>query len=507
MWVALLVACTGKHALDTDTGTPAECFAATYADADGDGYGDPDAPMGCDGPVVDDSDCDDADPAVHPGAPEVCDAVDDDCDGAVDAADADVTGQIEVYPDADGDGYGAGTAVLACPGGGAVVAGDCDDADADVSPDAAEQCDGIDSDCAGDDDALLVTIEGGPTFPTIGAAIAASTAGDVIIVCAGSYSEVVTIDHDLTIRGFDPAVRLEGTGTSIVTVTGGDVVLDGLILEHGGSSSTTGGAIDAADADALDVEGCTLADNVGNRGGALVGPTNGALVVRDSTFTGNSAQLGGAMALSGGVIADCDVYDNAADTVAGIWDVRNDDPVGLLDLTGTTIHDNVATTLGGGLGFGGEVDAIGGTVTFNQALYGGGVYTSDQLGTITGMTVSGNSALGTLVTGGGFYVDSDADLTLVDCAIDGNHADGWGGGLYAADAPIRIQGGAVTRNSATTGGGLSIDGVPDVTIADVDFGTGASDNVATDVYLQAVDTSYASYGAATRATCDATGCH
>jgi hypothetical protein len=40
-------------------------------DADGDGF-------------LCDQDCDPADPAVHEGAPEVCDGVDQDCDAQVD---------------------------------------------------------------------------------------------------------------------------------------------------------------------------------------------------------------------------------------------------------------------------------------------------------------------------------------------------------------------------------------------------------------------------------------
>jgi len=56
-----------------------------YADADGDGYGDPryDART-CtsrSGYVANDRDCDDLDKAVNPAATETCDGVDDDCDG------------------------------------------------------------------------------------------------------------------------------------------------------------------------------------------------------------------------------------------------------------------------------------------------------------------------------------------------------------------------------------------------------------------------------------------
>jgi len=48
---------------------------ATTLDADNDGYGDDDCFAG--------ADCDDSDPAVHPGAAEVCDTIDNNCDGNI----------------------------------------------------------------------------------------------------------------------------------------------------------------------------------------------------------------------------------------------------------------------------------------------------------------------------------------------------------------------------------------------------------------------------------------
>ncbi len=131
-----------------------------YGDADGDGYGDPaTVTRDCDQPsntVDDGTDCDDSSADAHPGGIEACDGLDNDCDGFVDEDEA--RGASTWYLDVDGDGYGGDTAtVTACdqPSNAVDVslATDCDDGDASVNPGASETYyDGIDSDCAGDDD-------------------------------------------------------------------------------------------------------------------------------------------------------------------------------------------------------------------------------------------------------------------------------------------------------------------------------------------------------------------
>ena len=137
--------------VDDDDATDA---ATWYAETDGDGYGDAAvAANACEAPdgfVSDDTDCDDGDPAVYPGAEETCNDKDDDCDGVVDGNEA--TDVTTWYADADGDGYGDVTVTeSACDAPEGFVADDtdCDDSDSTVNPGATEILyDGVDQDCA-----------------------------------------------------------------------------------------------------------------------------------------------------------------------------------------------------------------------------------------------------------------------------------------------------------------------------------------------------------------------
>lgn len=111
--------------VDDGCGPVTNCFwdgGPLPVDEDRDGY-----PAG--------ADCNDADPAIHPGAEDLCcDMIDSDCDGATDPVGWECNCFLD--PDVDADGYPQSV--------------DCDDNNYYTHPGATELCfDGVDQDCDG----------------------------------------------------------------------------------------------------------------------------------------------------------------------------------------------------------------------------------------------------------------------------------------------------------------------------------------------------------------------
>jgi len=125
---------------DPDGATSSASVGLTVEpDADQDGWSPPE-------------DCDDNDPAINPGAVELCNQIDDDCSGDAD----DGVTFLDWYQDNDLDGYGnpVGPVLNSCEDLSPLVPDgtDCNDVDATIHPGAVEICNGKDEDCAGGPD-------------------------------------------------------------------------------------------------------------------------------------------------------------------------------------------------------------------------------------------------------------------------------------------------------------------------------------------------------------------
>ena len=441
---------------DADPSVDATTTTAWLPDADADGYGDATtAPTDrCDDPstgalayTTDDTDCDDSDAAVNPGATEICNGVDDDCDG--DASDLGlVTGVSASGATSDHSAsFGAGGS---------------------TSPN-------------------TITLSG----------------LDTVQVCPGTYYVSLNVGSDVTVQGIGGAalVVLDGGGVDDVASLDDRAALAELTVQNG--SATNGGCLTLRDDTRLD--GVTVADctATGLGGGALAVGTG--TVIQDTTFARNTAAShGGALygSAAGLTVVDSTFDDNEASHGGALYLTG----ATALDISGTTFTDNYADQDGGAL----VCDALAtttatlSTTTFDGNITGvgdGGAVFADSCSLdITDTTVQDGIASG---DGGGLAV-VDSDLTTDGLVLTGNRANGSGGGLAFDSAQFAtLDGGSCTLNTATTGGGIWMRGLSTggLRARSVDF----SANSPSAAHSDDAGVAY-TYGTAATFTCGPTGC-
>ena len=207
-----------------------------------------------------------------------------------------------------------------------------------------------------------------------------------------------------------------------------------------------------ADSISLFVSGLRLADGfVVSNGGAILNSEN--LTIENSDFTGNTADLGGA------------IYNN--DTIAGITDstfTTNSATSGgavfnngtLTAITGSTFIENTATTTSGGALFNAvDIGSISDSSFLDNSasLQGGAIFNafSRPITSITNTIFDGNRAISGL---GGALFDSGAIQSISGCTFSNNSTGSSGGAIYKNQGTIdSLANSTFTGNTAVADGG------------------------------------------------------
>jgi hypothetical protein len=276
----------------------------------------------------------------------------------------------------------------------------------------------------------------GCPFTSVQAAIDAAAPGETISICAGTYTETLTIDKDLTLRGAgdgdgsgDSILRGPGTG-SVVTISAGQTVA----LEHlriTGGDSDDGGGIFSLDAN-LTLSDCTVTGNTARFGGGIES-VRGTLTLNESTVNGNaSIQGGGGLFVDGAnttTLNNSTVSDNTAGHEGG--GIATDDDEVTLMLTNSTVRGNISALGGGGIFNAGNATLTNSTVSDNRANDTGGGLHGD---------------------GGGIFNAIFGTLTLESSSVTNNHAETNGGGIANSRTVACSDDSTVSGNTAGTPG-------------------------------------------------------
>jgi predicted outer membrane repeat protein len=305
--------------------------------------------------------------------------------------------------------------------------------------------------------AVLVDCNANPS--ALQPAIDAASPGATLSI-SGTCVGAVNVSKDLTLKGNPATLDAQGAGTTLFVFPSRTVKVIGLTITGGTGTDFCGGGpacpfgAGVLNLGTLSVVRSTVSGNGGNLAYAGGGIYNGGtLDITRSTVSGNSAQFGGGVYTGGRATLHLTrslVNGNSARNGGGIYDFG-----GSIDIEASTVSGNATSGGGGGISSqaGSTVAISSTTVSGNSAaLFGGGILTAGAL-TMTGSTVSGNSAL----KGGGVWNDifdgSDRTLAISSSTVSGNSAQ-LGGGIWNTGGRATLTASTVSANSASIGGGL-----------------------------------------------------
>ncbi len=322
---------------------------------------------------------------------------------------------------------------------------------------------------------ITVTDDADSGAGSLRAAIAEAGTGDTIKFAHSAYGTIKLSSGPLVVA---TGVDIDGPGPNHVTVSGNDAstvfdveagvtaTISGLTITKGSfATAYTLGAGGIDNDGNLTVSDCVVTGNAIAPGsdafgaGGIVNSQTGTLTVTDSTISGNTSPYGGGIdSYATLTVTDSTISGNSATFGGGI------NSLGTLTATGSTISGNSASGGGGGIStYRANATLTGCTVSGNSAGQGGGINTYNANLNLVRSSVSGNSGDGIDIGGGS--APTIATLTITNSSIVGNTNDqdtpsydgiAVGGGIVSNSADVTVTGSLVANN--TVEGSLAVGG-------------------------------------------------
>ncbi len=259
--------------------------------------------------------------------------------------------------------------------------------------------------------------------------------GDVILVSAGTYLEIIDF------RG--KAITVKSESGPAETVLDGNGVGSVVTFQSGETRSSV-------------LEGFTITGGEATFGAGIRCVRSSSPTIRNNEIRENRAILsGGGIALirSHPLIEGNRILENEARMRGGgICCGEESDPV----ISTNTIRGNTALHVGGAVCWS---DSLGrfveNDVRANRALVGGAIYCAEEaMPELRGNFISSNTASHSY--GGAIFIGG-ASPRIIDNWVVGNKATTYGGGIHIAwDSPVELDGNVIAGNQAPRGGGICL---------------------------------------------------
>lgn len=324
--------------------------------------------------------------------------------------------------------------------------------------------------------------------------IEVSFGGDILEIADAEYTESLTIDRPLTLRGESEAGTIiqahaqPGMATERVITISGDieVAVSDLTIRHGNATgdapNNQGGGIYNNDA-MLTVTDVIFTDNSAGHGGGIYN-RDGSPALTNVIFSGNvaSGSGGGMFNLAGDPqLTDVTFTDNLAEVFngGGMFNFESSPA-----LTNVTFERNEAVRGGGMFNLGGNASPELTNVTFraNTALFGGGMFNFENASpTLTNVIFTGNTANR---LGGGMFVENSS-LTLKNVLFFGNESlDGAGGLVCSVNCTTSLMNVTIRSNNAENGngGGLMVEEDSELILRNTIVWGNFADNFGDEIY-------------------------